>query len=613
MCGISGIIGKGWRLPDLLAMVKVQHHRGPDSDGTWISDDGRVGLGHNRLSIIDLSTSGSQPMEDSRSGRWIVLNGEIYNYIELKQELFDYPYRSATDTEVVLAAYDRWGEKCVDHFIGMFAFAIWDPRKNCLFCARDRLGIKPFHYVVNSNLFLFASEIKAILASGFKAEPNHRIWADYLVHGYFDHSDDTFFAGIKVLPPGCTLTVNDGEITICRYWDLADLTLDIVNAPEDEVVKEFRRLLNDSVRLRLRSDVPVGVNLSGGLDSASLLVTVDDIIDKDGEIQTFTAGYDDPQYDEKGFADSIITHSNWKRNYQRLAPVDVIKLADEVMWHQEAPFGGVSTIAYHYQHKLAKEMGVTVLLEGQGVDEMLAGYNYMRPYYLADLIHNRIWAELHANLRGLGKSWKTELSQAKSILSNGGWINVYQDGTNHLRPEGVSNDIADHGMVAPNFDSSYPDSLRRILFRDLRWTKLPRVLRMNDRLSMAFSRELREPYLDHRIVEYLFRLPGHLRIKNGLGKYLLRRTMTEKLPRQLCWSGKRAVVSPQREWFLGPLRSWVIELINSSEFANRGYFKVSEVKRLFDGYCKGDNSNAFFIWQWINVELWHRQFINKQF
>ncbi len=609
MCGIAGIVGQGWDRRQLHAMQDAQHHRGPDDQGLYFDPGGRVGLSHNRLSIIDLSAAGHQPMANPDETVWIVFNGEIYNYRELRAELDDYPYRSQTDTEVLLAAYERWGERCVEHLIGMFAFAIWDARIQRLYCARDRLGIKPFHYAWHQGCFLFASEIKAILAAGHPAAPNWNIWATYLSHGYYDHSADTFFEGVQTLPPGHCLTVQNGVATSRHYWDLPTLASEPLRLDDEVAAARFREIFEGAVRLRLRSDVPLGVNLSGGLDSASLMVVVDDLLQSAGEVQTFTASFDDPRYDERELASEVPRHTHWARHLQRLDEKHVWQVTWEALWHQEAPFGGISTLAYHHLHRLAQDCQVTVLLEGQGVDEMLAGYRYFRPFYLLDLLEQKRWYDLRRELRADNGSGRRALDALRQ-LRMGRMPNVYQDGTPHLQPRCIHREVRTLAGASPRFSQPFATHLANALYRDLRHTKLPRVLRMNDRLSMAFGRELREPYLDHRVVEFLFRLPGSQKIRLGQSKFLLRQAMAERLPDRVRLAGKRSVVTPQREWLRTVLRPQVEDLIHSRSFAERGLFDVSEVQATYRTFCDGQHDNAFFVWQWVNTELWFRRFID---
>ena len=589
-------------------MVAAQHHRGPDDHGIYVSEEGTVGLGHNRLSIIDLSQAGHQPMANHDGTLWLTFNGEIYNYIELRAELNDYPYQSRTDTEVVLAAYERWGAACVERFNGQFAFAIWDVRRQSLFCARDRLGIKPFHYAWHQGCFLFASEIKALLAAGHPAVANTTTWATYLTHGYYDHSEATFFDGIRCLKPGCTLSVTrEGRLTQSSYWDLATVAAEPVHWSDDHAAEHLRALLHDAVRLRLRSDVPLGVNLSGGLDSASLMSTVDRLLQDEGEVQTFTASFADPRYDEQDFADTVPRLTEWTRHVQRLPDAAIWDVTQTALWHQEAPFGGIATLAYHHLHRLAQEAGVKVLLEGQGVDEMLAGYAYFRPAYYLDLLVGGQGQVLREELRAHDADTASVLASVRR-LQQGTALNVYQDGTSHLQPQCILPER--RAPDAPAFPTPFASHLANALYRDLRHTKLPRVLRMNDRLSMAFSRELREPYLDHRIVEFLFRLPGRQKIRQGRGKYLLRHAMAGRLPDPVRLADKRAVVTPQREWLRTLLRPQVEAVIHSKSFAERGLFDVGEVQETYQRFCDGEGQNAFFVWQWINTEMWFRRFID---
>ena len=632
MCGIAGLAGPLARdEARLRAMTDVQSHRGPDAAGHWHDETRPVALGHRRLSIIDLSPEGRQPMASPEGDLQLVFNGEIYNYVELRAELRDYPYRTRTDSEVILAAYRAWGDGCVERFVGMFAFAVWDARRSVLFCARDRLGIKPFHWSWHRRSFVFASEIKGILAAGVPAQPDETSWATYLTHGLYDHSDRTFFEGVRSLPPGHTLSLDVGAMTalgdlepeepwgvragssdqgplvIRPFWDLPSLTRDIVPMSDGEAEEAFLAAFEEAVRLRLRSDVPLGVNLSGGLDSASLMTMVDGLVAGDEALQTFTASFDDPRYDEADFAAAVPHRHPWARHVQRISPGDVWPLAAEMTWHQEAPFGGIATIAYHALHARARSEGVTVLLEGQGVDEMLAGYRYVAPDHHRDLRDAGDEALLR---RELGADPDGEAAASERLRVGSGIAAVYQDGTAHLRPGALQSGVAEKAGPPPTFARPYRDHLRNALWRDLRHTKLPRVLRMNDRLSMAHSRELREPYLDHRVVELAFRLGGDQKLRGGRTKELLRRAMKDRLPNEVRTTPKRAVVTPQREWLRGPLGEDVDRILASPRFAARGWVSPEVARRELAAFRAGQGGNAFFIWQWVSVELWHRRFVD---
>jgi asparagine synthase (glutamine-hydrolysing) len=616
-------------------MARAQAHRGPDDEGVWTAPG--VALGHRRLSILDLSSRGHEPMASADGRHVLTFNGEVYNYLELRRELPEYPYRSRTDTEVILAAYARWGEACVERFVGMFAFALWDAEREVLFCARDRLGIKPFHYAFHGGDFLFASEVKAILAAGVPARPDGSTWAAYLTHGVYDHGEATFFEGVEALPGGSTLSVRmgvsagdgggvpalpGGGVRVAPvdplslrprvFWDLGSLTRDVTPLSDAEAEAGFLERFEDAVRLRLRSDVPLGVNLSGGLDSASLVATVDAVSEEAGALQTFTAAFGDPKYDETEFAARVPRRREWKRHFQRLDVADVWPLAVEASWHQEAPYGGISTLGYHHLHALARDLGVTVLLEGQGVDEMLAGYRYFRPLHHLDLLESGARGLLRGELRAEaaleGRSWRDGVAAMRQALGHG--EPVYQDGTAFLAPDTLAPAVAERAGAYPAFPEPYRDRLRNALYRDLRHTKLPRVLRMNDRLSMAFSRELREPYLDHRLVEFALRLPADQRIRLGRAKEVLSRAMVRRLPDEVRLPPKRAVVSPQREWLRGPLAAGVEGLLASGRFAARGLFDARRCREAFARFRAGAGSNAFFVWQWVGTELWFRRFVD---
>ena len=588
-------------------MTAVQHHRGPDDRGVALLEGDTVGLGHNRLSIIDLSQAGHQPMLNAGGGLTIVFNGEVYNYRELKQELSGYPFRGDSDTEVVLAAYERWGENCLERFVGMFAFAIWDAEKRHLFCARDRLGVKPFHYAQLAGRFLFASEVKALLAAGVPAAPDGESWGLYLAHGVYELPGRTFFKEVQPLLPAHAMTVAaDGTQKQWRYWDLAERAAEPLDADDDTAADEVRALLEESARLRLRADVPVGVMLSGGLDSAAVMTTVDRLLPEGGEIETFTGVFGDSRYDEDDFSEKVPRQARWRRNLASFPVERVWDLTDQAVWHQEAPFGGVSTLLYHQVHELAKERGITVLLEGQGGDELFAGYGYFRPPYYLDLLESGGWRALRREVKATPGESRDWLSQAR-LLRAGREAQVYYDGSSHLRADCISEDVRNN-VSPPTYPAPFGDHLRNVLYRDLCITKLPRVLRMNDRVSMAYSRELRQPLIDHRLVEHAFRLPGRQKIRGGQGKFLLRHAMRRDLPEEVRGEPKRFVVTPQREWLVGPLAGAVTDIVESREFRDRGLFDVAEVRRAWKKFREGDSKNAFFVWQWVNTELWFRRF-----
>ena len=354
---------------------------------------------------------------------------------------------------------------------------------------------------------MFASEIKALLSAGWEVKPNWNTWAAYLINGLYDHTVETFFQGVFSLEPGSTLTLEDGLVQVKSYWDIDQIEEDDSNLPDSTYCEKLIELLTDSIKLRLRSDVPVGVNLSGGLDSGSLMAILDKVRGSGVKIEAFTATYDNPIYDEHIFAEELNTNADWDVHTCILNSSKVWDNLSEIMWHQEAPFGGIATVAYHNLHRIAKNRGITVLLEGQGVDEMLAGYKYFQHEYFLD---------------------QNENSQDKTAYNIS---KTYQDGSSFLSPNCLSEEIINYSDGSTTFRRPFKTNLANALYRDFKFTKLPRVLRMNDHLSMAFGRELREPYLDHRIVEFLFTIPSFLKIKKWAKKIFVARSYGFKFAR----------------------------------------------------------------------------------
>ena len=609
MCGIAGIIGQNVD-PDILwKMARVQHHRGPDGSGIYVDPKKRAGLAHNRLSIIDLSESGHQPMTDD-AGLWLTYNGEIYNAPELRALLPNYPYKSKTDSEIILATYRKWGDRCVEKFNGMFAFALWDENKQKLFCARDRLGIKPFHFTQRKGQFLFASEIKALLVADVEAIPDLSAWGDYLLHGFSDHSDRTFFEGIDSLQPATTLTIQNGQLTKRNFWDQTAASDEPYVGTYNKATEELRALIDDAVKLNLRSDVSVGISLSGGLDSATMMSTVDAQLNNDKTYNSFTAKFDDPKYDEAEFADKVPRKKLWDRHYSVLSVDQMEKEFSVALHHQEAPFGGVATLALQKMHRIAKTKNISVLLEGQGVDEIFGGYAYYQSDIFLDLLERGFCSKLRSEFRSLPSDLETMLKIMRTKIS-GSEEPLYQDGTSHLRPESLSHAFKKKSNALVSFSLPFKNRFNNAMYRDLCFSKLPRVLRMHDRMAMASSVELRPAFLDHRIVEFAFRLPNNYKYDLGVGKRIWRNAMKGRLPDTVRLAPKRGVVAPQREWLRGPLRDWVKDIITSNSFNNRGIFDSKRVNTLFDRFCRGEGDNAFFVWQWVSVELWFQKFIDK--
>ena len=573
MCGISGLLGSGWKKEQLVAMHSAQRHRGPDAAGFYQDPDGFCGLAHNRLSIIDLSDAGRQPLANSEGNLQIIQNGEIYNYLELRQELGSkYSFRTSTDTEVLLAAIQNWGPAALHKLIGMFALIVWDERTKTAFAARDRFGVKPlyYHHAPNGTLFL-ASEVKAIHAAGIAREPNLATWSRYLSFGLTDSTDQTFWKDINALPAGHYLTWKNGELTIKRWYDLAErVGPELDQRDSSDAAAEYLDLMESSVRLRFRADVPVGINLSGGLDSSSLLSLVQKTQTDDESVKAFTFVTGDDRYDELPWVRQMIGHTRHPLIISQLNAGEVPELATSVQEHQDEPYGGLPTLAYAKLFESARANGVKVLLDGNGMDEQWGGYDY---YGGIDTTNGKP-APLVQGTR-----------------------------SSAVMPECLTDEF--RALATPQtFTEAFSDKFRNLQYRDTVHTKIPRAMRFNDRISMRASTELREPFLDHRLVELAFRQPSERKRSNGTGKKMLREITQRMMPSDLVEAPKRALQTPQREWLRGPLRQWADECIkNGLSGLGRDWMRKDSVIEKWDSYCNTDADNSFYVWQWITLGL----------
>lgn len=573
MCGITAIFGQADGACRLEAMNKSQHHRGPDSVGTYASSAGRDFIGHVRLSIIDLSDAGRQPMSDPTGRYWIAFNGEIYNYLELKAELNgSYPFSTGTDTEVLMAAWLLWGKACLDRLIGMFAFVLWDDVEQTMFGARDRFGVKPLHYYQAAGGALWiASEIKSLHAAGVPKVPNAATWATYLATGMHDYGPATFWEGIQRVPPGSLIRWSPGGgFSVEAWYDVANAAMErgADVRSDSEVADELVALLEESVRLRFRADVPVGICLSGGLDSSLLLELVHRIQGKDSAVKTFTFHCGDSTYDEVPWVQKMLAQTRHPASFCLLSAQEVPALAARVASFQDEPYGGLPTLGMAKIHERAGTEGVVVLLDGNGLDEGWAGYEY---YEHASSV------EAHqAPVQG---------SRDRATLPE------------CLKPEFRS--LAEKLCLG----NPFPDPLRFLQYRDIRAAKIPKAMRFADRVSMMFSRELREPFLDHRVIELGLRQPAERKVRGGQGKWLVRRIGERLLPNRIWDAPKRPVQTPQREWLRGPLRPWLFDNVERALAVHPDWFDASSVRAALDAFLAGRGDNSFYVWQWISTGM----------
>ncbi len=543
MCGIAGIIKFNGLVTEqeLKSMTDAIAHRGPDGYGSWLNPSNNVGLGHRRLSIIDLSIDGKQPMHFANERYTITFNGEIYNYIELKDKLIKEGYRfhTATDTEVILALYEHKKEKCLTDLDGMFAFAIWDEKEQELFCARDRFGEKPFHYFKDEKQFLFASEIKQFWANGIKKKISNEHLNTFIKTGQIDDASDvtkTFYEDIKRLDAAHYMIMKaNGKLEIKKYWQIDSART--YTGTFESAAEEFLRLFTKSVNIRLRSDVPLGTSLSGGLDSSSIVMIIDKLKGKEQQQTSFSARFKDFDKDEGNHIDTVVKAcKNIQSNSVWPDGDYFFNHFKTICHHQDEPFGSTSIVAQFAVMELAKQKGVTVLIDGQGADEYLAGYLPYYKLYLNQLFYNN-------------RSLYTKESTAYNSLHNAVRPYVGPDHNESLRMK-----LGRYKMSFLNSTKPYSaDALQKQLLADTTSSGLKTLLRYADRNSMAHSREVRLPFLSHELVEFVFSLPDDFKLRMGWTKYILRKSMETMLPTSICWRvDKIGYASPQQKWMNDP-------------------------------------------------------------
>jgi len=636
MCGICGIIHadgiRRFSQDDLETMANVLRHRGPDDQGRLIS--GPVGLAFRRLSIVDLA-GGHQPMANEDGTIWIVFNGEIYNHPELRPVLERRGHRYATnsDTETILHLYEEYGEDCVRHLQGMFAFVIWDTVQSRIFCARDRLGIKPFYYVTQGERFAFASEVKALLGLGwFKPSLNRKSLPEFSVFGYLS-SDETLFEGVRKLLPGHHLILDlqgeNKQPQIKQYWDLNISAADDALS-ESEYVHRFRDLFADTVRLHLMSDVPVGMFLSGGLDSSSIAAVMASI--RQEPIQTFSVGYAEDQFSELPYAREMARHIGAEHHEVILGPEDFFSSLRELTWHEDEPMVWPSSVSLYFVSRLARE-NVKVVLTGEGGDEMFAGYLKYRAT-LWNLRAGTVYAGLVPNaLRQLVRDVLTkdllpDRLQRKLRHS----FFYYPDTFEHIYFDNFYSSFPDHGLdklfsqqltnelrevdAYQNSMSFLPsngngrDLLAKLLYLDAK-TYLVELLMKQDQMSMATSIESRVPFLDHKLVEFAASIPARYKVRGFSGKYLLRRAMASLLPRTVINRTKKGFPTPIQPWLRNQLFDKLSAILTDGRLEERGLFRIEYVQRLLEAHRRGHSRATDACWRLLTFELWSRIFLDR--
>lgn len=584
MCGIAGIIrftGPKVDKRELKKMTDKIAHRGPDGEGQWVDDSGKVGFGHRRLSILDLSDSGSQPMH-YRERYTIVFNGEIYNYIEIKNNLRSrgYSFTNDTDTEVIMAAYDAKGKACLTDFDGMFAFALYDNQKRELFCARDRFGEKPFYYYKNGEDFIFGSEIKTIWAQGVPKVLNEMAVYNYIVSNkpIGEGEMDTFYKNIHQLKPSHSMTISIDNLKINQecYWHLSTIqkSIDI-----NDAIDQFQSLFSQSINRRLRSDVPVGSSLSGGLDSSMVV----GYMSRNSNIKqnTFSAAFPGFERDESRYQKMMVSTIN--TNHHVTSPDVEQNMAnlDKILYHQEEPFGSMSIAIQYEVFKMARANNVTVLLDGQGADEILAGYPYFTFSYLREL----------AKKGKIGKAIKI-INQAADKQAKSKWY-FLGGAISNMVPQAIVNRYksADQGtakgLLNPDFAKKFKDfsvsdleifkSLNMALDHRTNTYGLQELLRFCDRNAMAHGVEVRLPFLNHKLVEFVFSLPSELKIHEGWTKWIARKAAQLYVPEEIIWRKEKVAYESPDNYLFDMQNDDALSKCTSDEIVGAYYKKNTKV------------------------------------
>lgn len=631
MCGICGkLYFNGDRKidPGLIdSMTDVMEHRGPDDRGTFIGKG--VGLGHRRLSIIDLSPLGHQPMTNEDGTVAVVFNGEIYNYLELRGELLKlgHKFRSSTDTEVIVHAYEEYGKEFPSRFNGMFAIGIWDSAKKELLLARDRLGVKPLYYHRNGQSISFASEIKSLLAD---PEVARKVDLQALSNFFTLHyvpGPRTMFAGVMKLQPGHIMTVRDGKVETERYWELRKdpaLVKYMRTAREEEAAGHLYSALSESVRKRLQSDVPVGALLSGGLDSSAILGLMTELTGR--PVPAFTVGYSESGEDRVSeFRYSRQVARRFKSDYKEVV-VDAGKFLDflpRAVWHQDEPIGEPASIPLYFVSKLAKDNGVTVLLTGEGSDELFAGYNrhwgeVLSEYYqlMPGILRETLLKKVISLLPKMPLLKKGHRSMSIGSFNDRymSWHTVFTEDLKNSLIRARWEKVNTFSDVFEKYLARIEtlENLDKILYLDLNVWLPDDLLMKKDKMGMATSIEARVPFLDYTFVELAFQIPSAMKVKKLVTKHILKKSMERLLPSEIIYRKKEGFPTPISSWIRRELRDFTMDTLCSEGALSHGLIDRKTVRSLVDAHMKGSEDNNRLIFPLLNFEIWHKLFFSRE-
>ncbi len=631
MCGICGIVD--YRKDNIVEektinnMCRELKHRGPDDEGVYLSNGApSVGLGHRRLSIIDLSEAGHQPMRNEDGSVWLVFNGEIYNYRYLRDELKKqgHIFKSDSDTEVMIHLYETYGEECISRLRGMFAFAVWDEKKKTLLLGRDRVGKKPLLYYRSGNTFCFASEFSSILASGLiDKQTDLKAVNYYLTLGYIP-APFSIYKGVFKLPPAHMLILKDGDIRLKRYWRL-DYSGKI-KISEQEASEEVLRLLKEAVKIRLYSDVPLGAFLSGGIDSSTVVGLMSQV--SDSRVKTFSIGFEESDYSELKYAKAIAERFGTE-HHEFIVKPNAIEILPMLVERYGEPYADSSCIPTYYVSRETKRF-VTVALNGDGGDEAFGGYERYQAMMVSENLQRlpgylrRITGRLAGILpdsvnqkdtfRRLKRFFgSAELPRAERYLR---WVGILGE----IRPDDLYSEellkvarsanslsIIEQYLTGPN----KPDLLDSLLLTDT-LTYLPDDLLVKvDIASMANSLEARSPFLDHELIEFAAKLPSDFKIRGFTKKYILRKAVKGLLPKENICRRKMGFGVPVGQWFRGELKAFLRETVLSDSSLKRGYFRPDAIRKIVEDHISGKKDYTFQLWAILMLELWHKKFMDS--
>ena len=612
MCGLVCLVSPNIDInKNLLNIMRDRlTHRGPDHGGSWLSESKKIGLAHRRLSVIDLIPESNQPMSSICKQYEIVYNGEIYNYKYIRKELESRGHRFSTssDTEVILEAYKEWGEECLDYFNGMFAFVILDKKLKVLFIARDRFGEKPlFVGRGKNNVIVFASEMKAILAHPLISDSINYSSVNSFVEGtWYEEGEETFFSNIKRFPARhfAIYSLNGEELKKTLYWE-PSISNSYLDASTREIVDQFKGIFEESINLRSLADVPVGSSLSGGLDSSAIVNFIQKSRSDKTSFSTFSAIFnDDPTISEheqiKLVSSSLETSSNY------VSPTSEGLQNESLLlhWHQEEPFLSASIYLQWCVARLAKENNVTVLLDGQGADELLGGYQFLFKRHQIDLLH---LSNLGKTLR-ISKKFRDRLIfESKNYSDSERRFSTFNCYTEEELLSMASNppNIPSNFYMPTSFEG-LDKNYKRSLYEGLFYNSLPMLLRYADRNSMAFSREVRLPFLDHRLVEFGLSIPDSILVRNGWQKYILRQSLSSSVPPTIKWRrDKVGYAAPLDLWLRGTLKKWAYERVTDNSLSIADSFDLqSNWSNFMDHQFKPGTNLSWPLWKWISLSEW---------